>query len=77
MTSHTLFCFIWRPQGQCEGFLEVLDVYNEITPNVKLGGPTNFAPLVDEAVRIVKEQRQVGVVLIFIIKLKYRFGKKR
>jgi len=37
----------------------VLDVYNKVTPTIQLGGPTNFAPLIQEAITIVKEKKQV------------------
>ena len=57
---------MYFPQGECDGFLEVLEVYNEITPTVRLGGPTNFAPLIDEAVRIVKQKKQVGITINYI-----------
>lgn len=46
-------------QGPCEGFLEVLEVYEKVTPDIKLGGPTNFAPLINEAIEIVKKTKQV------------------
>ncbi|WAR17007.1 CPNA2-like protein, partial [Mya arenaria] len=39
-------------ENDCDGFMEVMDVYNHVTPGLKLGGPTNLAPLIDEAVHI-------------------------
>ncbi len=37
----------------------MLDAYNKITPKVRMAGPTNFAPLIKEAIRIVKKTGQV------------------
>jgi hypothetical protein len=43
-TDKTVFPFY--PDRPCYGFEEVLKRYTEITPNVKLSGPTSFAPLI-------------------------------
>ena len=48
-------------QVKCEGFSDVLDVYNEVTPTIKLGGPTNFAPLIEKAIEIVQETNEVNL----------------
>jgi hypothetical protein len=45
--------------GFCAGFKDVLTKYNDILKDVKLSGPTNFGPLIKEAIKIVKETRQV------------------
>jgi len=48
----------------CQGFQEVLSRYNEITPNVTLAGPTSFAPIIKEAVRLVKQEKGYHILLI-------------
>ena len=53
-------------QGECADFSDVLDIYEEITPNIKLGGPTNFAPLIDKAVEIVKRKRKVYLYTFYV-----------
>lgn len=56
--------FPLKVEGECDGFAEVLEVYNQVTPTIKLGGPTNFAPLITEAIDIVKRKRQYHILVI-------------
>jgi len=48
----------------CYGFQEVLERYTEITPLLILSGPTSFAPLIYEAINIVKQQRAYHILVI-------------
>ncbi|XP_071946365.1 uncharacterized protein [Antedon mediterranea] len=48
----------------CNGFMEVLEYYNEMVSKVALGGPTSFAPIIRKAICIVKEKRSYHIVLI-------------
>ncbi|OQR88002.1 copine-like protein [Achlya hypogyna] len=58
-------CFPFLPNGQaCNGFGQVLDRYNQITPHLTLAGPTNFAPVIREAIRIVREHRSYHILVI-------------
>jgi hypothetical protein len=47
-----------------KGFQQVLDRYAEITPNVQLSGPTSFAPLIKEAINIVKYLKSYHILVI-------------
>lgn len=48
----------------CRGFDQVLQRYNEVTPTVKLYGPTSFAPLIYEAIETVKRERGYHILVI-------------
>jgi len=60
--GNKVFPFI--PDRPCNGFEEALKRYNEITPQILLSGPTNFAPLIYEAINIVKAARDFHLLVI-------------
>jgi len=46
------------------GFQEVLMRYGEITPSIQLSGPTSFAPLIREAIKVVKALKSYHILII-------------
>eukprot|EP00656_Telonema_subtile_P055504 TRINITY_DN8615_c0_g1_i3.p1 TRINITY_DN8615_c0_g1~~TRINITY_DN8615_c0_g1_i3.p1 ORF type:complete len:386 (-),score=63.67 TRINITY_DN8615_c0_g1_i3:117-1274(-) len=48
----------------CNGFEEVLDRYAQIAPAVTLAGPTCFAPVIHEAIRIVQREQSYHILVI-------------
>jgi len=56
--------FPFFPDRFCNGFAEVLQRYNDITPQIQLSGPTNFAPIIRETIEIVKKTKSYHVLLI-------------
>jgi len=58
-------CFPFFPGDQpCQGFQEVLNRYNEITPGITLAGPTSFGPVIRKAIETVKEARSYHILVI-------------
>lgn len=57
--------FPFKPDGSyCKGFEEVLQEYSRVVSTVSLGSPTSFAPLINEAIKIVKEQDSYHILII-------------
>eukprot|EP01091_Cochliopodium_minus_P009930 TRINITY_DN2554_c0_g2_i1.p1 TRINITY_DN2554_c0_g2~~TRINITY_DN2554_c0_g2_i1.p1 ORF type:complete len:281 (-),score=74.38 TRINITY_DN2554_c0_g2_i1:42-884(-) len=57
-------CFRFYDNKVCKGLDEVLQRYTEITPQIQMSGPTNFAPLIREAIKIVKLKKDFHILLI-------------
>ncbi|KAI0494962.1 hypothetical protein KFK09_025108 [Dendrobium nobile] len=66
-TTHDREVFSFHgDHSPCHGFEEVLECYRKIVPNLKLSGPTSFAPLVEAAVHIVENSGGQYHVLVII-----------
>jgi len=66
-TTSNRAVFPFFPDSQpCNGFAEIIQRYNEVTPKVRLSGPTNFAPIIDEAVRQVINNNLEYTILVII-----------
>eukprot|EP00026_Physarum_polycephalum_P011262 Phypoly_transcript_11469.p1 GENE.Phypoly_transcript_11469~~Phypoly_transcript_11469.p1 ORF type:complete len:278 (+),score=55.59 Phypoly_transcript_11469:161-994(+) len=61
-TDKAVFPFF--PDRVCYGFQEVLQAYTDITPLLIFSGPTSFAPLIREAINIVKTARAYHILVI-------------
>jgi len=61
-TDKTVFPFF--PNRPCHTFAEVLTRYSEIAPKLKLSGPTSFAPIIHQAINIVKEEKSYHILVI-------------
>ncbi|XP_072994566.1 E3 ubiquitin-protein ligase RGLG4-like [Typha latifolia] len=67
VTTHDQKVFAFHPDNTpCHGFEEVLACYRKILPNLKLSGPTSFAPIVEAAVDIVERSGGQYHVLVII-----------
>jgi len=48
----------------CQGFEGVINIYQQIVPHIKLSGPTSFAPLIYEAIKIVRKSKSYHILVI-------------
>ncbi|XP_076960227.1 E3 ubiquitin-protein ligase RGLG2-like [Bidens hawaiensis] len=66
-STHDEGVFFFYPDSHpCQGFEDVLRRYREIVPQLKLSGPTSFAPIIETAVSIVEESGGQYHVLLII-----------
>ncbi|KAF3448790.1 hypothetical protein FNV43_RR09503 [Rhamnella rubrinervis] len=66
-TTHDQEVFSFHnDQSSCHGFEEVLACYRRIVPNLRLAGPTSFAPVVEAAMDIVEKHGGQYHVLVII-----------
>ncbi|KAK4423892.1 E3 ubiquitin-protein ligase RGLG1 [Sesamum alatum] len=66
-STHDQDVFSFYPDGRfCEGFEEVLRRYRELVPQLRLSGPTSFAPVIEMAMSIVEESGGQYHVLLII-----------
>uniref|UniRef100_F1L0C2 Copine domain-containing protein 2 n=1 Tax=Ascaris suum TaxID=6253 RepID=F1L0C2_ASCSU len=56
--------FKLKEHGECRDLDEVLSVYNEVTPTISLSGPTNFAPLIYQAIEICERVQDYHILVI-------------
>ncbi|XP_039012255.1 E3 ubiquitin-protein ligase RGLG4-like isoform X2 [Hibiscus syriacus] len=66
-TTHDTEIFSFHSDhSSCHGFEEVLDCYRKIVPNLRLAGPTSYAPVIDAAVDIVENSGGQFHVLVIV-----------
>eukprot|EP01123_Difflugia_compressa_P013750 TRINITY_DN656_c0_g1_i1.p1 TRINITY_DN656_c0_g1~~TRINITY_DN656_c0_g1_i1.p1 ORF type:complete len:297 (-),score=55.21 TRINITY_DN656_c0_g1_i1:127-1017(-) len=65
ITTKDKSVFPFFPDGKiAKGFVEVLTRYNEIAPHIALSGPTSFAPLIREAISLVRQTKSYHILVI-------------
>ncbi|KAL2330968.1 hypothetical protein Fmac_018549 [Flemingia macrophylla] len=66
-TTHDQEVFSFHSDhSPCHGFEEVLACYQKIVPNLKLSGPTSYAPVIEAAIDIVEKNDGQFHVLVIV-----------
>ncbi|GER56755.1 calcium-dependent phospholipid-binding protein [Striga asiatica] len=66
-STHDQEVFSFFPDERfCDGFEEVLSRYRELVPQLRLAGPTSFAPVIEMAITIVEQSGGQYHVLVII-----------
>lgn len=66
-STHDQYVFNFYQDGRaCKGFDEARKRYREIVPNLKLAGPTSFAPIIEAAINTVEDSGGQYHVLVII-----------
>src|SRR6185436_15279754 len=63
-TKHHKVFNLKKIDEPCNGFREVIAVYNAVTPSIVLSGPTSFAPIIYHAIEIVKHTGSYHILVI-------------
>ncbi|KAJ1442441.1 Zinc finger, RING/FYVE/PHD-type [Sesbania bispinosa] len=63
--DHEVFSF-HTDNSSCHGFEEVLACYQKIVPNLRLSGPTSYAPVIEAAIDIVEKTHGQFHVLVIV-----------
>lgn len=61
--DHSVFSFI-EDGTPCNGLCDVLKQYTEVVRRVSLSGPTSFAPIINKAIEIVKQEKSYNILVI-------------
>jgi len=64
ITTRDKRVFPFLPDRPCNQFGEVLSLYKDIAKTVQLSGPTSFAPIIYEAINILREERSYHILVI-------------
>ncbi|KAI7732381.1 hypothetical protein M8C21_016337 [Ambrosia artemisiifolia] len=66
-STHDQEVFSFYPDDKfCDGFEDVLKRYRELVPQLRLAGPTSFAPVIEMAITIVEQSGGQYHVLLII-----------